>query len=46
MLYCSLMMAGILFIQKMKVVPVEKSTYGKFHSGDSYIVLSVGDLIK
>ena len=27
--------------QKLKVVPVEKKTYGKFHSGDSYIVLQV-----
>ena len=27
--------------QKMKVVPVEKKMYGKFYSGDSYIVLQV-----
>ena len=26
----------------MKVVPVEKKSYGKFHTGDSYICLSVG----
>lgn len=25
----------------MKVVAVEKSTYGKFYSGDSYILLNV-----
>lgn len=26
-------------IEKLKVVPVEKKLYGKFHTGDSYIVL-------
>lgn len=26
----------------MKVVPVEKKSYGKFHTGDSYILLHVG----
>ena len=25
----------------MKVVRVDKKTYGKFHTGDSYILLSV-----
>jgi len=28
----------------MKVVPVDPNTYGKFHTGDSYIVLSVSGL--
>ncbi len=27
----------------MKVVPVDLATYGKFYSGDSYIVLSVSE---
>lgn len=31
-----------LLTQKLKVVPVEKKSYGKFHTGDSYICLSVG----
>ena len=29
--------------QKMKVVAVDKKTYGKFHTGDSYIVLHVSE---
>lgn len=28
-------------LQKLTVVPVEKKLYGKFHTGDSYIVLEV-----
>ena len=32
----------MLCSQKMKVVPVEKKSYGKFHTGDSYICLNVG----
>ena len=28
----------------MAVVPVEKKSYGKFHTGDSYILLNVGFL--
>ena len=30
-----------LYTQKMKVVPLEKKFYGKFHVGDSYICLDV-----
>ena len=29
----------------MKVVPVEQKSYGKFHTGDSYIILNVRSLI-
>lgn len=32
-------------LQKLKVVPVEKKSYGKFHTGDSYIVLQVAELL-
>ena len=28
-------------LQKLKVVPLEKKQFGKFHTGDSYIVLEV-----
>ena len=34
-------MCEAMFFQKLKVVPVEKKLYGKFHTGDSYIVLEV-----
>ena len=31
-------MNNIIF-QKLKVVPVDPKTYGKFYTGDSYIIL-------
>lgn len=31
----------VFFPQKMKVVPVDRKSYGNFHTGDSYIVLQV-----
>ncbi|XP_069122982.1 advillin-like isoform X2 [Argopecten irradians] len=33
-------------IEKLKVVPQEKSTYGEFYSGDSYILLKTNKSVK
>ena len=33
-------------MQKFEVVPVDRNDYGTFFSGDSYIVLSVSDVIR